>query len=138
MKMKKITYLLLFPLLFLGMLMGCTSNDTLDYTPYYEAKGGKGTEVYCWKTDDNDWYCGAMGGTNRYKFRKEILWMQDELPCSLSKMKKILKTFSEDERNNIIVFEVKYHISEEEYSELNEYLFVSHNIFLYIALGLAN
>ena len=87
-----------------------------DYSPYYNAKSMKGTEVLFWKILDNEWRCGARIGTNRLASLEEIQFMQKELPCSLPKMKEILSTYSEEERKNISTFPIEYPVTEENYN----------------------
>lgn len=96
---------------FLGLILiilVSSCEKSLDYTRYYNAKGIKGTEIYCWQDDTNNWQCGAYEGTDRLKTRKEIQFIQNELPCSLNTMKEILKTFNEDERKDSAVLYINY------------------------------
>ena len=109
-----------------------------DYSPYYNTKGMKGTEVYCWKIEDNTWRCGTMLGTNRIKTLAELLWMQNELPCTLKRMKTILSTYTDEERRGITIFEIPYPMTEEIYNTS----FLNYNSenkpFLVSELGLTN
>ena len=109
-----------------------------DYSPYYNTKGMKGTEVYCWEIEENIWRCGAMLGTNRSKTLDELLWMQNDLSCTLKKMNEILSTYTDEEKRGITVYEIPYPMTEEIYntSFLN---YNSENMpFLVSELGLTN
>ena len=109
-----------------------------DYSPYYNTKGMKGTEVYCWEIEENIWRCGAMLGTNRNKTLDELLWMQNDLPCTLKKMNEILSTYTDEERRGITLYEIPYPMTVEIYntSFLN---YNSENLpFLVSELGLTN
>ena len=95
------------------LLTSCS--DNYDYTPYYNAKGMKGTEVYCWEIKENTWRCGAMSGTNRNKSLDELQYLQNDLPCTLKNMKKILSTFTDEERNNVSIATIPYPITEDNF-----------------------
>ncbi|MFA5421790.1 MAG: hypothetical protein WC344_03200 [Bacilli bacterium] len=94
--MKRLPALLLVPLL---LLSGCV--ERYDYTPYYHAVG-KGTEVYCWEIGENDFRCGAMPGTNRFKTYDEFQAIQ-KLPATLSKMREILEYIKIEDPYNYFV-----------------------------------
>lgn len=89
-------------LLFLSLILTslCSCDNNYDYSLYYSYKDNlKGIEVYCWD-NGNAWYSGILMGTNRTKFIDEVQWLQDNLPCPLNKMRKILKDYSDEEVNN--------------------------------------
>ncbi len=86
--------LLSLQLLLCVVTTGCNNDLNQKYANYYNL----GTpEVYCWKID-NDWFCGALVATDRLKTTSEIQWLQDNLPCSLNDMKKILRTYSDQDK----------------------------------------
>lgn len=75
--MKKKLKIVVCAYLMFGILTSCnsqTSNNStssyIDYSIYTSAYGGKGTELYCWKIDNDSWRCGALIGTNREKYLK--------------------------------------------------------------------
>lgn len=102
---------LLILLLSISAILLVTLCPSIQYAPYYNAKGGKGTEVYCWKLRDDSWRCGALKGTNRLKSSEEIKRLQ-RLPCTLQVMKNILATYSESERKNVSVLVIDYPTSQ--------------------------
>lgn len=94
--MKFLKKLVFIPLVF---LFGCSGNNfnSYDYGLYESYKGNmKGVEIYCWK-DSNVWYSGLLPGTNRIKFNGEVNYLQNNLPCPLKIMKKILSDYNEEE-----------------------------------------
>ena len=79
----------------------------------------KGTEVYCWQISPGIWRCGAIYGTNRLKTLDEILHMQNDLPCTLGKMKKIIKTFEyENKKDHVWAIDVPCPITQKVIEEL--------------------
>ena len=94
---------ILFFLLVLPFISSCSStsistgsSSKLDYSLYYSYKTNmKGIEIYCWENEDY-WYSGILPGTNRFKSVEEVEWLQENLPCPLNEMAKILATYSEE------------------------------------------
>ncbi len=96
---------ILFFLLVLPFISSCSSisssastsiSTKLDYALYYSYKTNmKGIEIYCWENEDY-WYSGILPGTNRFKSVEEVEWLQENLPCPLDEMAKILATYSEE------------------------------------------
>lgn len=106
-------------LISLASLSLFSCSEKYDYTLYYEAASMKGTEVYCWQISPGIWRCGAIYGTNRLKTLDEILHMQNDLPCTLGKMKKIIKTFEyENKKDHVWAIDVPYPITQEVMEEL--------------------
>lgn len=91
------------------LMVGCSNKTDYDYTPYYETGSG---EVYCWKISTNEWRCGLLPATDVFKSYEELLWMQDELPCPLTKMREIISTA---DRHDIALCIIPYHMTSEEY-----------------------
>lgn len=125
--MKKFLKLLFLPLI-LTSLCGCGNND--DYSLYYSYKGNlKGIEVYCWD-NGKAWYSGILMGTNRAKSIDEVQWLQDNLPCPLNKMRKILKYYSDEEVNSARIVVVSVPPLSKEFSgmiteeNIDEYTYV--------------
>ena len=95
--------MMLFFLLVLPFISSCSStpastgsSSKLDYSLYYSYKTNmKGIEIYCWKNKDY-WYSGILPGTNRFKNVEEVEWLQENLPCPLDEMAKILATYSKE------------------------------------------
>lgn len=109
--------------LFLSAILinGCTTMS--DYSPYYDAYGMKGTEIYCWQIKKNVWRCGAMIGTNRIKTLDEIKFMQDDLPCELQTMKRVISTFPEE--NSYIILVIPYPMTKEIYETYDYNTYIS-------------
>ena len=103
--MKKILIVFISCFIPLICFCGCTGED---YSIYYNLDTFKGLEVYCWEIDDGEWRCGLMPGTNRNKTDEEIAFLQNEYPCSLKEMNKILKTYSDEDRISAVVLVVDY------------------------------
>lgn len=94
-KMKRI--LKLFCLTIISGFVTSCSNDDEKFGVYYSYKDNlKGIEVYCWEKNDS-WYSGILPGTNRLKTVSEVQWLQDNLPCPISQMEKILKTYDDSD-----------------------------------------
>ncbi len=89
-----------------------------DYSRYYHAVSMKGTEIYCWQITKGVWRCGALPGTNAMKTLDVMLWMQNDLPCTLQKMKKIISTYPYETHGYIAVFDVPYPMTEESLFDL--------------------
>ena len=121
---------LLIPLCFCG----CT--EKADYSPYYNLSTFKGLEVYCWEIDDGEWKCGLTSGTNRYKSVEEIAFLQNEYPCPLKEMKKILQTYPEQVRKDTVVIVVDYPQTGDFYNYYKPSEIPDTYNFLYTALGL--
>ncbi|MCH5171685.1 MAG: hypothetical protein J1F31_02485 [Erysipelotrichales bacterium] len=104
MKSKRILCVTLIVLTLL--ITGCHS---FKYVRNYNAKGMKGTEVYCWRVNNISWRCVALYGTNRAKDYSEIKGLDNMFfSCSLFEMKNILATFNEEERNAVAIWVVDY------------------------------
>ncbi|MDE7440024.1 MAG: hypothetical protein K2N23_05920 [Clostridia bacterium] len=106
--MKKTAAVLLCLLMpFVILFCGCKSYD---YTPYYHmvSKGGGGPNIYAWQVDDGSWRCAAFHDLNRGISEEELAYFQNELPCPLKEMRKILNTYSDVARENTIIFVVRY------------------------------
>lgn len=104
-----------------------------DYSLYYSYKEElKGVEVYCWKSD-GAWYSGILPGTNRKHSLNEIRWIQENLPCPLNEMKKILESYDDKIGFVCIVdnpaLDIDYAITAD---NKNEYIYV------YDKLGIAS
>lgn len=95
---------------------GCTRNN---YSSYYDivSKGGGAPNIFCWQTEEYEWECGAVGCINMNVPFKQIQYMQDEQPCSLKMMNKILRSYTKEVRQNIKVYVIAYHITEQEYMD---------------------
>lgn len=92
----------------LSMLFMCSCNNH-KYDVYYNL----GTpEIYCW--DDGGWKCVALPNTSITKTSEEINQLQQTLPCSLNKMKQILKTYDDSERDYAFVCVVSIPPKDEE------------------------
>ena len=131
--MRKIL-LIVISLLITLCFCGCTDND---YSLYYNLDTFKGLEVYCWE-DNGEWRCGLMSGTNRDKTNEEIAFIQNEYPCRLNEMNKILKTYSDETRKDTVVIVVDYPQKEDDssyvYYQPSE--FPEKYTYLYSELGL--
>lgn len=105
-----------------------------DYSLYYSYGGNmKGVEVYCWKSD-GAWFSGLLSGTNRKASLDEIRWIQENLPCPLNEMKKILESYADDKIGAVLivdnpVLDIDYAITAD---NKNEYVYV------YDRLGIAS
>lgn len=94
---------LLLGALLLGSIFvtGCNNNQTqvkIDekfQESYLEQNSLKGIEVYVWEVENDGFNCVLMSGTNRIKTVDEIKKLQDELPCPITVMKEILKTYED-------------------------------------------
>lgn len=131
------TFLLTFAAL--TFLVGCNNNeDSKKFSLYYSYKENlKGIEIYCWEQQEN-WYTGILSGTNRTKTSEEVSWLQDNLPCPIKTMKKILLTYSEKERNEAFVCIVSIPPVEEELTHNNQFEYFSVELYswVYSELGL--
>lgn len=119
--------LLLAVLLFgIGGIKENSDTHARDYSLYYSYKDNlKGIEVYCWKSDD-EWFSGILAGTNRKKYLDEIRWIQENLPCPLNEMKKILESYDDDKIGVVCivdnpVLDIDYAITAD---NKNEYVYV--------------
>ena len=135
--------ILLLPLLILCSCQNINENNPyvpegLDYTEYENVFGGlKGTEIYCWKIDNQYWCCGALIGTNRLKTYEEIHHIQNDLPCTLSKMKEFIIN-SHSTKEEIAVFDIPSNLSKEEFESLDrsQCIETPNAPYLYSSLGL--
>lgn len=111
-----------------------SGQSSRDYSLYYSYRGNlKGIEVYCWKSDDA-WFSGILSGTDRKKSLNEIRWLQENLPCPLNEMKKILESYDDDEIGVVCIvdnpaLDIDYAITAD---NKNEYVYV------YDTLGIAS
>lgn len=102
----KIIKKFLLMLLSITSLYSCGNKVNYDYSIYYSYKGNlKGIEVYCWD-DNNGWNSGILPGTNRVKTIDEVKWLQDNLPCPLSRMKEILNEYKTEGIGLICIVDV--------------------------------
>ena len=62
------------------------------YPEYFDLSAFKGIEVYVWQMAENSYRCGALEGTNRAKFVKEIQDLQFN-SASIEEMKAILSFY---------------------------------------------
>lgn len=112
---RKIIGLLLFLVLvlsFTGVGIGYDLHLRNKYDLYYSY--GKsddpshipfhGVEIYCWKSKNGQWESGILYTSSFYKTPEQIEWLQDNLPCPLRAMRSILRSFSEAQRKNSVVF----------------------------------
>ena len=105
-----------------------------DYSLYYSYKEDlKGVEVYCWKSD-GAWYSGIISGKNKKNSINEIRWIQENLPCPLNEMKKILESYDDDKIGFVCIvdnpaLDIDYAITAD---NKNEYIYV------YDKLGIAS
>ena len=126
--MKKKLKLGICAFLALGILTSCntqTSNNStsfdnstsssIDYTIYTSAYGFKGTEVYCWKIDNDSWRCGALIGTNIAKKFEQLNEIQEIYPCPLDTMKCILSTYPDEVRKSILILILPYPVTKDNY-----------------------
>ncbi len=95
--MKKIKRFILSVIFSLGII-SCNDEPKYDFTPYEYC-----AEVYCWKIDGK-WYSGALHETSVWKTPEQVQWLQDNLPCPLKTMKKILKKLPLEEGGKRYVF----------------------------------
>lgn len=85
---------------------GCSTEGTYDYSLYYSYRGNmKGIEVYCWNKKGS-WYSGILLGTNMAKLPKDVIWLQENLPCPLNTMKDILATYPQGEIGLICIVDL--------------------------------
>lgn len=105
MKRKSFRRNVLLSIVTLPLLFSCSLNETdsysssneMDYSFYYSCKDSmKGIDIFCWK--NGEWYSGILPGTNRLKTVEEVELLQENLPCPLKEMAKILSSYSEETR----------------------------------------
>ena len=110
--------------------MDLNNSTSLDFTPYCRYDGG--VIVHCWQIDLDVWRCGLIDARPQTIFPTfmEARHMQNDLPCELSKMSEILKTYYSP--NRIIgVYEINY-----PYDELG--IISENNPYLLEQLGLSS
>ena len=112
---------------------GCSSQEQ-KYAIYYDL----GTiEVYCWN-DNDQWFSGALAGTNKTKTPDEVKWLQDNLACPLDNMKDILQTYSDQSRDSAFVCIVSISPKQEELTHDTQLIYdkIDTYMWLYDQLGL--
>lgn len=123
--MKKICVSVIFIVILL-YLIGCshTSDDLFEkYPEYYNLDTFKGIEVYVWQTENSDYLCGAMSGTNRDKSIEEIsaLTMNG---VSIKGMKTILASYDIDKEEisiiPITITSTGYEVLTDDFTQINE------------------
>ena len=107
-------------------LIGCdqTSKDLQKAFPeYYNLDVFKGIEVYVWQTENGEYRCGAMSGTNRSKTIEEITALTRN-SASIEEMKQILSSYHVDEEYFIIIpitiTSSDYEIVSSDFEKINE------------------
>ena len=86
-------------------LVGCVEEaDDLKqkFPEYYNLDTFKGIEVYVWHTDDGEYRCGAMTGTNRNKTYEEISNLAKN-GATIEEMKTILSSYNIGKEEIIII-----------------------------------
>lgn len=101
--MKKIIAASILVVLVLGLVVCSTSGYLrIKYSEYYNLDTFKGIEVYVWQTDDGEYRCGAMSGTNRNKTIEELITLAEN-SATIDEMKTILSSYDIDKENVIII-----------------------------------
>ncbi len=72
------------------------------FPEYFGLDSFKGIEVYVWKTDDGEYKCGALTGTNRLKTEDELRDLQEN-GATVAEMKVILASYELDKNSIAIV-----------------------------------
>lgn len=102
--MKKIMVFVL-SLICVVVLIGC-GEETADlkaiFPEYYSLDTFKGIEIYVWQSDNGEYRCGAMSGTNRNKTYEEISTLEKN-GATIEQMKTILASYDIDKEEIIII-----------------------------------
>ncbi len=74
------------------------------FPEYYGLDSFKGIEVYAWKTENGEYRCGALTGTNRLKTEDELRALQEN-GATIGEMKAILSSY-ELEKNSVSILPI--------------------------------
>ena len=74
----------------------------LKFPEYYNLDTFKGIEVYVWQTEEGEYQCGAMGGTNIGKSHEDILNLVMN-GATFNEMRTILSSYNIAKENIIII-----------------------------------
>ena len=106
---------LVFSLMCMIGLFGCsaqTEDLKATFPEYYNLETFKGIEVYVWQTEDGEYRCGAMTGTNRGKTNDEIFNLAEN-STTMEEMRLILSSYDID-KEDIIIIPIKIHSADYE------------------------
>jgi hypothetical protein len=101
-----------------------STEDLPRYFPeYYSLDISKGIEVYLWQSDNGEYRCGAMSGTNRNKTYEEISTLEKN-GVTIEQMKTILASYDIDKEKIIIIpitiNSTNYEIETETFSNISK------------------
>jgi len=104
-------------LIMVGAFFATSGHLRIKYPEYYNLDTFKGIEVYVWQTEDGEYRCGAMSGTNRGKTIEELNSLAEN-SASIKEMKSILASYK-IEKDSIIIIQIDNPLSGAEI-EINE------------------
>ena len=95
----------------------------LKFSEYYNLDTFKGIEVYVWQTEEGEYRCGAMGGTNVGKSNEDILNLEMN-GATFKEMRAILSSYNIAKENIIIIpiriDEAGFEIVTTDFTRINE------------------
>jgi beta-lactamase regulating signal transducer with metallopeptidase domain len=93
------------------------------FPEYYSLDTSKGIEVYLWQSDNGEYRCGAMSGTNRNKTYEDISILEKN-GVTIEQMKTILASYDIDKEKIIIIpitiNSTNYEIETETFSNISK------------------
>lgn len=119
-------------------ISGCIDDDRtlLMYSKYFSYE----SHVFCWLNGDDQWECGVGVENEDGLSLYAAYWMQEDNPCSLAGMKKIIDAYygvySHPKANKIIEIQIIETESQRKSAFADYPNNVSNNDYLYSALGL--
>ncbi len=107
-------------------IVGCNdaAKDLKSRFPeYYNLDTFKGIEVYVWQTEEGEYRCGAMFGTNRNKTIEEISNLAKN-SATIEEMRIILSSYGIEQEDFFIIpiniYDDKFEIVPEDYTRIND------------------